>query len=95
MPSSKAKVIRFRTAGVATMKKRAKPKAKKPRRVAFPMGKLEIRDPDDEMWARGWFVHVERMDDDYVWIGFTRGKAMVHLDLVAKGPIKMQWRDER
>ena len=56
---------------------------------------LFVRDPDDEIVGYGSF-HVERMDDDDVWIGLGHGPA-VHLDIVyAKGrKVGMVVRDER
>lgn len=56
---------------------------------------IEVRDPDDEIWCSRGFVHVERMDSNFVWIGFSNGEEMVHLDLTAKGKIRMNVRDER
>jgi hypothetical protein len=42
---------------------------------------IEVRDPDDEIVGYG-FWHVERMDDDDVWIGFGRGVDL-HLNIHA------------
>jgi hypothetical protein len=32
-------------------------------------GDVEVRDPDDEVVAHRALVHIERMDDDAVWVG--------------------------
>lgn len=57
---------------------------------------IEIRDPDDEIVGHGFF-HVERMDDDHVWIGFTdRDGGTVCLDVMAEtGKARMTVQDER
>ena len=56
---------------------------------------IEVRDPDDELVGYGYW-HVERMDDNDVWIGFGRGVDL-HLDIhaVSKKRVSMQVRDER
>jgi hypothetical protein len=51
---------------------------------------IEIRDPDDEIVCRSGLVHVERMANDHIWIRFSHGKQMVHLDLYAQAKIIMR-----
>lgn len=47
-------------------------------------GGIEVRDPDDEIVAHGAFVHVERLDDDRVWLSITTPNGQcVHIDFFA------------
>ena len=59
--------------------KRRKPKHER----ASPKFKLEVRrDPDgiDEIVAwRPTLIHIERMSDQYVWMGITSGKRRIHV----------------
>ena len=46
---------------------------------------IEVRDPDDEVVAHGAFVHVERLDDDRVWMSIaTPNGQEVHIDVFAQ-----------
>ncbi len=60
-------------------------------------GGIEVRDPDDEIVAHGAFVHVERLDDDRVWLSITTPNGQsVHLDVyaISKRKVGMLVRDE-
>ncbi len=47
-------------------------------------GGIEVRDPDDEIVAHGAFVHVERLDDNRVWMSITTANGQeVHIDFWA------------
>lgn len=58
--------------------------------VHTDQGTLAVRDPDDEIVGCG-MVHVERMDDDHVWVGMEAADGTrVDLDLIArKGKLRM------
>jgi hypothetical protein len=48
-------------------------------------GGIEVRDPDDEIIAHGAWVHVERLDDDRVWLNIrTPNGQDIHIDFYAK-----------
>lgn len=68
------------------------------RHAAIPEpGGIEVRDPDDEIVAHGAFVHVERLDDDRVWMSITTPNGQsVHIDLyaISKRKVGMSVRDE-
>lgn len=63
---------------------------------------IKVRDPDDEIWAENdidedLYVHIERMDNDYIWIGLTKGGKTTHVDITT-GPkcrhkVRMNVRD--
>ena len=58
---------------------------------------IEVRDPDDEIVAHGAFVHIERLDDDRVWLNIrTPNGQDIHVDFYAiKGrKVGMYVRDE-
>lgn len=60
-------------------------------------GGIEVRDPDDEIVAHGAFVHVERLDDDRVWLSITTPNGQsIHLDVyaISKRKVGMLVRDE-
>lgn len=64
--------------------------------IPYPGG-IEVRDPDDEIVAHGALVHVERLDDDRVWMSITHpGGQEVHVDFfaISKRKVGMSVRDE-
>jgi hypothetical protein len=55
---------------------------------------IEVRDPDDEIVSHRSLVHIERMDDDTVWVGITAPDGeRVDVDFWAvKGKLRMNVR---
>lgn len=53
--------------------------------VTLPEGRdIEVRDPDDEIVAHGAFVHIERLDDDRVWMSITTPNGQdIHVEVHA------------
>lgn len=51
----------------------------------------------DEIVAKDCLVHIERMDDDHVWIGITCGTEHIHIHYRSRKPIRAhveRWKED-
>lgn len=66
------------------------------RRLALrdgPYPQWEVRPDDagefDEIVANGYSVHFEMLDENCLWVGFTRGDTTHHVTISARGKLKV------
>ena len=57
-------------------------------------GPIEVRREDDEIVAKGVDLHIERMDDDFIWLRISSGDHVVVLEIYSKGKSTMFLREE-